>query len=61
MEKKNTISQKSDYNMPEVQRIELDNEIALQLESNTPPHAPGEARQTAPEYFNQDPYKSNRG
>lgn len=59
MEKKNTISQKSDYKMPEVQRIELDNEIALQLES-TPPHAPGETKLNAPEYFSNDPFKTNQ-
>jgi len=58
MEKKNTNSQKSVYNMPEIKRIELDNEIALQLES-TPPPAPGEASLVAPEYFNNDPFKTN--
>jgi len=57
MENKNTFYLKSDYTTPEVQRIELDNEIALQLES-TPPKAPGEAQLVAPEYFNQDPFKS---
>jgi len=59
MEKKNTNSQKSVYNMPEIKRIELDNEIALQLES-TPPPAPGEASLVAPEYFNNDPFKTNQ-
>ena len=47
------------YNAPNVERIELDNEIALQLES-TPPKAPGEANLNAPEYFNNDPFKSNQ-
>ncbi len=56
--KKNTNSQKSDYNRPEIKRIELDNDIALQLES-TPPPAPGEVRLLAPEYFNNDPFKTN--
>ena len=46
------------YIAPQVERIELDNEIALQLES-TPPKAPGEANLNAPEYFNNDPYKIN--
>ena len=57
MEKKNNTQLNSGYKMPEIQRIELDNEIALQLES-TPPKAPGEARQVAPEFFNNDPFKS---
>ncbi len=57
MDTKNTTQHKSTYTMPVIQRIELDNEIALQLES-TPPHAPGEARLNAPEYFNSDPFKS---
>lgn len=48
------------YTAPVVERIELDNEIALQLES-TPPKAPGEANLNAPEYFNNDPFKSNLG
>ena len=57
MEKKNKIQQMTAYAMPQVHRIELDNEIALQLES-TPPHAPGEAQNSAPEHFNQNPFKS---
>ena len=48
------------YTAPQIERIELDNEIALQLES-TPPKAPGESRLIAPEYFNNDPYKTNLG
>lgn len=51
---------KNTYFAPEIERIELDNEIALQLEStNTPPKAPGEAKLNAPEYFNNDPFKTN--
>lgn len=50
------------YNTPQIERIELDNEIALQLESaDTPPKAPGEAKLNAPEYFNNDPFKTNLG
>jgi len=48
---------KSQYIAPQVERIELDNEIALQLESQ-PPKAPGEAHLNAPEYFNNDPFKN---
>lgn len=55
---KNTQNQ---YVAPQVERIELDNEIALQLESvQTPPKAPGEAL-NAPEYFNNDPFRANLG
>ena len=51
---------KKQYFVPQIERIELDNEIALQLESsNTPPKAPGEAHLHAPEYFSNDPFKSN--
>ena len=53
MEKK-----KQTYKTPQLQRVELDNEIALQLES-TPPKAPGEAKLNAPDYFNNDPFKIN--
>ena len=43
---------------PEINRIELDNEINLQLES-TPPKAPGEAYKNTPEFIYNDPFKSN--
>ena len=49
---------KKQYLIPNVERIVLDNEIALQLES-TPPKAPGEAHLQAPEYFKNDPFKTN--
>ena len=53
-------TKKQTYIVPQVERIELDNEIALQLESsNTPPKAPGESNLIAPEYFNNDPFKAN--
>ena len=52
-----------EYAAPQVERIELDNEIALQLESsaNSPAKGPGEANLNAPEYFNNDPFKANVG
>jgi hypothetical protein len=46
------------YLAPSISRISLDNEISLQLES--PPVLPNEGRVIAPEYFNTDPFKSNR-
>ena len=51
-------TQKRTYIVPQVERIELDSEIALQLES-TPPKAPGEASLQAPEYFDNNPFKAN--
>lgn len=48
---------KLQYIVPKIERIELDNEIALQLESN-PPVEPGEAKVNTPEYFNNDPFKA---
>jgi len=53
-------TKKQTYIVPQVERIELDNEIALQLES-TPPKAPGEANLQAPEYFSNDPFRTNWG
>ena len=53
----NTTNQ--NYLAPKIECIELDNEIALQLES-TPPKAPGEASLQAPEYFCNDPFKMNQ-
>ncbi|MEI6755305.1 MAG: hypothetical protein WCK78_19375 [Paludibacter sp.] len=52
-------TQNQTYTAPEIERIELDNEIALQLES-TPPKAPGEANLNAPEYISNDPFKYNK-
>ena len=54
---------KKQYFVPQIERIELDNEIALQLESwpsQAPPTPPGEARNSAPEYFSNDPFKTNQ-
>ena len=52
-------SKKQSYTAPQIESIELDNEIALQLES-TPPKAPGEAKLNAPEYFDNDPFKTSQ-
>jgi hypothetical protein len=52
-------NKKNIYQSPQVERIELDNEIALQLES-TPPKAPGEAHLQSPEYLNNDPFRNNQ-
>jgi hypothetical protein len=53
----NTINSKRVYTTPQIERVELDNEISLALES-TPPIGPDEvAAFFAPEYFNHDPFK----
>ncbi|MEI6555205.1 MAG: hypothetical protein WCL70_06425 [Paludibacter sp.] len=52
-------TKKQTYTAPLTERIELDNEIALQLESQ-PPKAPGEAHLQAPEYMSNDPFKTNQ-
>ena len=54
-------TQNQTYSAPQIERIELDNEIALQLESTvTPPKAPGEAHLNAPEYISNDPFKGSQ-
>lgn len=50
-------SEKRIYFIPEIVCIELDNEIALALESN-PPEGPGEGASLAPEYMNNNPFKT---
>lgn len=60
MTEKNEISKRRIYVMPDIKRIKLDNEISLVLESS-PPSAPGETSKNAPEYFNNDPFKTNFG
>jgi len=59
---KNTLqtTQKKEYSKPQTERIELDNEIALVLDSTSPPEGPGEAGVMAPEYFKNDPFKTNQ-
>ena len=52
---------KNHYTAPLIERIVLDNEISLTLDS-TPPVGPGEgASNKVPEYFNNDPFKINLG
>ena len=51
--------EKECYIAPRIERVVLDNEISLQLES-TPPPAPGETKLNTPEYFNNDPFKTNQ-
>lgn len=55
-------SAKCSYIAPTVERIKLDNEISLELTSD-PAFGPGEGPVglNAPEYFNNDPFKTNIG
>lgn len=50
-------TEKKVYSSPHIERILLDNEISLVLESpaNPPPWS------KAPEHFNNDPFKTNMG
>jgi hypothetical protein len=48
---------KREYTAPLIERVQLDNEISLSLES--PPLGPGESINSIPEYFNNDPFKTN--
>ena len=60
MKTTNDMTEKRMYNTPEIVCVELDNEIALALES-TPPEGPGDGASLAPEYMNNDPFKANYG
>ncbi|HEY5507227.1 MAG TPA: hypothetical protein VIK29_01045 [Paludibacter sp.] len=52
---------KKTYTAPAIEKILIDNEISLALES-TPPDGPGELGSSkVPEYFNNDPFKNNIG
>ena len=52
-----TKNKKQLYIIPQIERIELDNEISLALES-TPPGGPGESLNT-PDHLKNDPFKTN--
>ena len=49
--------QKRAYTTPEIQVVNLDNEISLQLASDPPAPDPGDEVYNKPDYFNNDPYK----
>ena len=46
------------YTTPKIEKIVLDNEISLALQS-APPTGPDEGISKVYEYFNNDPYKTN--
>lgn len=47
---------KKKYTTPQIEKIDLDSEISLALQS-APPLGPGESQLLHPDYFNNDPYK----
>lgn len=54
-----TTIKKQEYFPPQIERIALDNEISLQLEStmDLPPTGPYEGLSKAPDCLNNDPFK----
>jgi len=55
-----TISVKNTYSAPIIERVQLDNEISLVLESVKPdPSEPGIVKVS--EHFNNDPFKTTFG
>ncbi len=60
MKTTNQNTDKLTYNAPMMERIHLDNEISLALESN-PPFGPEETGALMPDYFKNDPFKQNVG
>lgn len=57
METKNEIHDKKCYHIPEIEQVELDNEISLALAS-TPPAGPSEVF-VNPVSLNNDPFRNN--
>ena len=55
-----TIIDKRVYSKPEIMVMKLDNEISLAMAS-APPEGPDEVMNSVPEFFNNDPFKSNMG
>lgn len=57
MKTQNSNTVKKDYSAPQIEKIQLDNEISLQLESAPKPDSDDEVMNRTPEYFNTDPYR----
>ena len=56
----NPLIEKKEYSSPQITRVKLDNEISLALESD-PPTYESSNKVVSPDYFNDDPFKDNRG
>ncbi len=50
---------KKEYSQPIIDVIVLDNEIALVLESSTPPIGPSETKNGTPDFFENNPYNTD--
>lgn len=53
--------EKREYNTPYIERIKLDNEISLILESDNDPAGDPTHQANVQEHFNNDPFKTNLG
>ena len=65
MKIENRITAKRVYLTPEIERVMLDNEISLALQSTekgSPPGGPGNENRSSvsPEFLNNDPFRNNR-
>lgn len=58
MKTTNKMTGKKIYSIPLIERILLDNEISLALES-APPVGPDEGRLMTPEHYNNNPFDKN--
>jgi hypothetical protein len=52
--------EKKKYIAPQLELIELDNDVSLALESS-PPEGPNEGSLYTPEYLKSDPFQIHRG
>lgn len=59
MTKNNITTEKKQYVQPNIDRVVLDNEISLQLQSLTPAGEPTDPEWSSNDTFNNDPYKGN--
>ena len=57
--KKNITTEKMQYVLPLIERIELDNDISLQLQSLNPSGESTDPEWSSNDTFNNDPYKGN--
>lgn len=59
MTKNNITTEKKQYVQPNIDRVVLDSEISLQLESLKPEGDPSGPEWSSNDTFNNDPYKGN--
>ena len=54
-----TINEKQKYINPQIERVNLDNEISLVLVSSDPEDPFVSVKSSVPEYLNNDPFKNS--